>query len=247
MGKVRLNYSHLGIGSAAVCGCHDQPGGILRVHNEPPAVVGDIHVGGSSSLFYPNGQGVWRLDVGAIPVVSQGHVRIAQVIPAGTSLTHTLQGSLTGAFAGEEVTLGTVIDGSLINGAYRYFKLTSVFTSDSQRDLTPIIEYFDVIYQRGYPPAGSCDLLMDVGFTPEYNGSWEVDSIVPAGAVLTLTAQGSNRELFDSEVEDLGAIANGAQITIRKRFYKVHVVMQSDATGTLTPRLTRIKATFPNG
>ncbi len=247
MGKVRIAYSHLGIGSAPICGCHDQPGGKLRARNEPPAVVGTTRIGGSASLVYPSGSGRWRLDLGATPQVSRGYVRISQKVPAGTSVGHNLKASNTGAFAGEEVNLGAVVDGDAINAAYRHFELESTLTANTQRDSSPLIDYFDVIYQRGYPSSGSTDLLLDAGFTPERNGSWEIDSIVPSGSTLTLTAQASNRENFDSEVENIGAIAHGNAISKRKRFYKVHAVFQTDATATKTPRLTRIKAVFPNG
>lgn len=250
MGKVRLAYSHLGIGAAAVCGCYDQSGGKLRSYNEPSAVVGDTRVGGSSSLFYPSGSGRWRLDLGAVPQVTRGHVRISQGVPSGTSLVHTLKGSNTGAFAGEETNLGTVIDATLINAAYRYFELLSTFTSNTQRDLSPLVDYFDVIYQRGYPSVGECDLLLDVGFTPEYNGAWEIESTIPSGSTLTLTAKASNQIdglSLAGDIENIGAIAHGGTISIRKRYYLIHATFQTDANSRLTPRLTRIKANFPNG
>ncbi|HEY5595300.1 MAG TPA: hypothetical protein VIL61_09135 [Nitrospiria bacterium] len=256
MGKVRIAYSHLGIGSVAVCGCHDQAGGKLRAYNEPPAVVGGTgpdcsRIGGSSSLFYPTGSGVWILDLGAMPASNRGTVVISQALPSGTSVTHNLKGSTTGAFAGEETDLGTVTHGSTFVGQYRYFKLTSTLTSNSQRDSSPLVVYFSVLYPRGYLTTGSLDLLLDVDFTPEYDGSWEIDSIIPSGSSLALAAQASNE--IDSvgrligDIINIGAIAHASAITIRKRFYGVHAVFNSDANQMGTPRLTRIKANFPNG
>ena len=248
MGKVRLTYSHLGIGSAAICGCHDQAGGILRAENEPPAVVGTTKVGGAVSLFHVAGSGTWLLDLGAVPIVSEAHIAISDDEPAGTTLTHHLYGSLTGAFAGEETDLGLVEHGDTIGDSYRHFKLVSDFASNANRDRSPEVDFFMVIYQRGYPDTGSLNILLDVGFTPERDGSWEIDSVVPSGATLTLTAEASNRDTFPrSETVRIGAIANGNPISVRKRFYRIAVAMATDSTSSKTPRLKRIKATFPNG
>ena len=246
-GAVMLAYSHLGIGSAPVVGCHDQSGGKLRAYNEPRAVVGTTKVGGATSLFHVTGQGVWRLDLGAAPLANKATVRIAQSAPTGTTIAHNLKASNTGAFAGEETDLGAVVDGTTFTGAYRHFSLTTTFTSNTQRDKSPIIEHFSILYPRGYPASGETDLYLDVEFTPERSGEWEIDSIVPSGTTLTLTAEASNREDFDRDVVNIGAIADGGAILERKRFYRVHLIMTTDADAIKTPRLTRIKANFPNG
>lgn len=248
MGRVRLAYSHLGIGSAAVCGCHDQAGGFLRANDEPPAAVGTTRVGGAASLFHISGSGTWILDLGSVPLVSEAHIVISDDVPAGTTLEHHLYGSLTGAFAGEETDLGLVEHGDTISDSYRYFKLVSTFEANANRDRSPEVDFFMVIYQRGYPDTGSLNILLDVGFTPERNGSWEIDSVVPAGSTLTLTAEASNRDTFPpAETVTVGAIAHGNAISIRKRFYRIAVAMATDSTSSKTPRLKRIKATFPNG
>lgn len=243
----RLAYSHLGIGSAAVCGCHDGAGGFLRAYNEPSAACGTSICGGSNNLFYSSGSGVWILDLGIQPVVNQAIVRIGQKIPASASLSHNLKGSTTGVFGGEEVNLGTVVDGTTITGKYRYFKLTSTYTSTSNKDASPEISYFSVEYPRGYPSTGSLELLLDIDFTPENDGSWEIVSSIPAGASLTLTAKASNEGKFEGEETNVGAIAHAGAITVRKRFYKVTGSFASDATNAKTPSLKRIKANFPNG
>lgn len=247
MTNVRMAFSHQGTGAASVCGCHSQAGGKLRAFNEPPAVVGSTRVGGASSLFYPTGSGVWLLDIGAQPISNKAVVIIDDDIPTGTTLVHNLKGSTTGAFAGEEVNIGSVVNESTFTGKYRYFKLTSTFSSNSLRTLTPLVRFFSVTYPRGYPSQGTCNLLLDVGFTPEFNGSWEIVSRLPTGVSLALTAKASNEGLFTGEETDIGAIAHAGVISIRKRYYKVSCVFNSDADNIQTPALRRIKANFPNG
>lgn len=251
MSGVKLTYSHLGIGSAPICGCHDQSGGIIRAYNEPIAVIGTTGIGGSSSLFYPTGQGKWILDLGRVPLATRGVVRISEVVPVGTTATFSLKASNTGAFAGEEVVIGSVSDGSIITTSYRYFELTMNLTSNTNRDSSPMIDMFMVVYPRGYPVTGSCRLLLDVQFTPEQNGSWEIDSIIPSGSSLVLNATASNQ--IDSggnligDVQAIGAITHGQSITVRKRYYNIDVSFQSTPSLNDTPRLRRIKANFPNG
>lgn len=64
-------------------------------------------------------------------------VSIDDLVPTGGGLTYTAEGSTTGAWGGEEVSIGSVSDGSEVTG-YRYYRVTAAFTSDGT--VTPVLK-----------------------------------------------------------------------------------------------------------
>lgn len=92
--------------------------------------------------FLGSGNITVQLDLGAsVTTANNGTVTIDDVVPTGTGLTYILEGSATGAWGGEEVSLGAVKDGSVVAG-YRYYRPTGNFTSDGSA--TPVLKSISI-------------------------------------------------------------------------------------------------------
>jgi hypothetical protein len=62
----------------------------------------------------------------------------------GETLTYTAEGSATGAWAGEEVALGSIVDGQAITGTkYKYYRVTASFTT-TDRAVSPELQEITV-------------------------------------------------------------------------------------------------------
>jgi hypothetical protein len=72
---------------------------------------------------------------------NQAVVSIDDQIPTGTALTYTMEGSATGAWGGEEVALGAVVDGSRVAG-YRYYRVAAALSGDKKE--TPVLKSIKV-------------------------------------------------------------------------------------------------------
>lgn len=104
------------------------------------------------------------MDLGAVPTVP-GEFVLDSVVPTGTTLTHEAWKSATGVFGGEEVSLGTVIDGQVIVVAdlEQYYRVKSTFTANTSKLKSPTVKSIKVAFATylsyadtigfGYEPA----------------------------------------------------------------------------------------------
>ena len=107
----------------------------------------------SALLYYSTGYITTdNIDIGQVPTVS-GEWQIQDVKPDGTTLTYEAWSSATGAFTGEEISLGAIVDGDPITDLKRYYRVKASFTANTGRDKTPVLQsikadfstYIDVI------------------------------------------------------------------------------------------------------
>ena len=70
-----------------------------------------------------------QLDLTGANTANKATISISDLVPTGSGLSVTAEGSTTGAWGGEEVALGAVEDGSQVDG-YEHYQLTSSFTGD---------------------------------------------------------------------------------------------------------------------
>lgn len=78
-----------------------------------------------------------ELDLSGANTNNPATVSIDDLVPTGTSVVYSVVGSTTGDFAGEEVSLGDVEDGSEID-AYEYYQVTATLSSDGSD--TPVVK-----------------------------------------------------------------------------------------------------------
>lgn len=78
------------------------------------------------------------MDLGATPPNS-GEWQFDDVLATGTSITYAAWASDTGAFAGEETSLGTVLDGDPIIILKRYYRVKATLYANSNQTQTPIL------------------------------------------------------------------------------------------------------------
>lgn len=84
---------------------------------------------------------------------------------------------------------------------------------------------------------------MDLGEVPPGTGEWVIENIEPPGTSITYQAWASDTGAFAGEEVSLGAIQDGDQITVLKRYYRV----RADLTTTdesFSPALQSVKANF---
>lgn len=86
------------------------------------------------------------MDLGSVPVVN-GEWFFEDTTPAGTSVTYMAWASDTGAFAGEETSLGTVVDGNAINTLKRYYKVKATLTTNNT-DVVPSLQRINAQFEK---------------------------------------------------------------------------------------------------
>lgn len=77
-----------------------------------------------------------KLDLGSTPA-DPGEWELIDVRDGGTTIAYQAWASATGAFAGEETNLGTIVDGDAITNLKRYYKITATLTASTDRLTTP--------------------------------------------------------------------------------------------------------------
>ena len=86
-----------------------------------------------------------NIDIGEVPTET-GEWAIIDVTPDDTSLTYTAEYSTTGAWGGEEVSIGGIIDGQVMTDLKRYWRVTATFAASTTREDTPILQSIKADY-----------------------------------------------------------------------------------------------------
>lgn len=102
-----------------------------------------------------------NLDLGEVPS-NPGEWAIEDIKPDGTDLTYTAEYSTTGAWGGEEISIGAIIDGQTITDLKRYWRVTADLSPDSIASKTPTLQSikadfstfkrFNQVEDLGYEP-----------------------------------------------------------------------------------------------
>lgn len=77
-----------------------------------------------------------KLDLGLTPA-DPGEWVLEDIRDDGSSISYQAWSSATGAFAGEETNLGTIVDGQTISNLKRYYKVTATLTASADNLTTP--------------------------------------------------------------------------------------------------------------
>ena len=86
-----------------------------------------------------------NIDIGDIPT-EPGEWALEDIIPDGCFLTYTAEYSTTGAWGGEEVSIGAITDGLAITVLARYWRVTATLTANTARNLSPILQAIKADY-----------------------------------------------------------------------------------------------------
>ncbi len=79
-----------------------------------------------------------KLDLGTTPL-DPGEWEFSDIRDGETTIVYQAWASATGAFAGEETSLGTIADGDLITNLKRYYKITATLSASADNLVTPKI------------------------------------------------------------------------------------------------------------
>lgn len=116
--------------------------------DSPASDIGDsvFSVGLDGGYYKPTGAITTdNIDIGEVPTV-QGEWALGDIKPSGTTLTYTAEYSTTGAWGGEEVSIGAIVDGDPMTDLIRYWRVTATLTSNTARDETPILQSIKADY-----------------------------------------------------------------------------------------------------
>ncbi len=135
-----------------------------RTGTNPGTSLGDLAFIISMSGSYYQTSGYIRtqtMDLGETPT-NEGEWVIEDIQPAGTSLTYQAWTSDTGAFAGEETSLGAIADGVAITVLNRYYRVRADLSTTNQSN-TPTLQLIKAQFEiyntysdnmsLGYEPA----------------------------------------------------------------------------------------------
>jgi hypothetical protein len=102
-----------------------------------------------------------NIDIGEVPTTI-GEWVIEDIVPSGTTLPYTAEYSTTGAWGGEEISIGAIIDGQAITELKRYWRVIASFTTNTARDETPILQSI----KADYTSYRRFNRIPDLGYEP---------------------------------------------------------------------------------
>lgn len=104
-----------------------------------------------------------EMDIGSVPTVD-GEWQLSDVKPSDSALTYEAWYSTTGAFAGEEVSIGAIVDGDAITDLIRYWLVKATFTPNTTRDQTPILRAIRADFSTYKSFTNNLDIMPVEGF-----------------------------------------------------------------------------------
>jgi len=102
-----------------------------------------------------------NIDLGEVPT-AVGEWVIEDIVPTGATLTYAAEYSTTGAWGGEEVSIGAIVDGQAITVLARYWRVTATLTANTARDETPILQSI----KADYTTYRRFNRIPDLGYEP---------------------------------------------------------------------------------
>lgn len=80
-----------------------------------------------------------NIDLGSTPTTN-GEWQIGDIVPSETEIGYIGWSSATGAFTGEEASIGIIQDGVEITDLKRYYQVRPILVSNEDRDQTPVLQ-----------------------------------------------------------------------------------------------------------
>ena len=102
-----------------------------------------------------------NLDLGLIPT-NDGEWKLSDLRPDDSLVSYEAWSSTTGAFAGEEISLGTVFDGDAITDQSRYFRVKATFFANTDRFQTPTLQSIKADFTNFVTYSDNSDLGYEV-------------------------------------------------------------------------------------
>lgn len=102
-----------------------------------------------------------NIDIGKVPT-NQGEWALEDVQPGDAALVYTAWYSTTGAFAGEEVSIGVIVDGQAITDLKRYWRVHVAFAASTGNHDTPILQSI----KADYTTFRKFNKVKDLGYEP---------------------------------------------------------------------------------
>ncbi|MCK5641414.1 MAG: hypothetical protein KAJ19_11475, partial [Gammaproteobacteria bacterium] len=102
-----------------------------------------------------------NIDLGKVPT-EEGEWMLHDIAPDGTTLVYTAWHSTTGAFTGEEVSIGVIADGDVITDLKRYWRVRATFTPNANRNRTPTLQAI----RADYTTFRRFNKIPDLGYEP---------------------------------------------------------------------------------
>lgn len=88
---------------------------------------------------------IYDLDIGETPV-NNGEWTIKDTAETGSSTTYTAEASATGAFSGEETSLGTIVDGDAITTLEQFYRITATLVTTVPHN-TPTVVQIKAVFE----------------------------------------------------------------------------------------------------
>ena len=132
------------------------------------------------------------MDLGSTPT-GNGEWIIEDIKPTGTTLTYQAWASATGAFAGEEINLGAIVDATPITNLKRYYRVKATFGANGDQSLSPSIQSIKATFLEGsfrtfatHPDTGYEPALMSVSSLSTSIDTFKASSIGQITLTLSL-------------------------------------------------------------
>ena len=132
------------------------------------------------------------MDLGSTPT-GNGEWIIEDIKPTGTTLTYQAWASATGAFAGEEINLGAIVDATPITNLKRYYRVKATFGANGDQSLSPSMQSIKATFLEGsfrtfatHPDTGYEPALMSVSSLSTSIDTFKASSIGQITLTLSL-------------------------------------------------------------
>ena len=153
-----------------------------RMVDSPGTDLGDLkfEITFTGDFYHGNGKIITdNIDIGEVPT-TPGEWVIEDITPGDSTIVYTAWYSTTGAFTGEEVGIGVIIDGQAITDLKRYWRVQAEFTPNTNRDETPTLQSI----KADYTTFRKFNKIPDLGYEPLVDGvsslTSKVDFFKPA-------------------------------------------------------------------
>ena len=120
-----------------------------------------------------------NIDIGEVPTVV-GEWVLGDIKPDGTALTYTAEYSTTGAWGGEEVPIGAIVDGQAITDFIRFWRVTAYFSANPNRDKTPTLQTIKADFSTFITYSDNTDLGYEVAIMKISSLSTVIDTFKPS-------------------------------------------------------------------
>ena len=120
-----------------------------------------------------------EMDLGVTPT-KDGEWILSDLTPDDSSIVFEAWSSATGAFGGEEASLGTIVDGDEITDRKRYYRVKATFTPNTSSDETPTLQSIKADFTSIVTYSDNPDLGYEVALDSLSTLTTTVDTFKPS-------------------------------------------------------------------